>query len=62
MSFERRVKELAEHLLGTVVYQPREVAVAVGFPCLLELRGVVLVARSYAGLRLLGSHMGSAAS
>ena len=56
------VQELAEHLLGMVAYQPREVAVAVGFPCLLELRMVVLVAHSYAGLPLLGSHMGSVAS
>ena len=56
------VKELAEHLVGTVVYQPREVVVAVGFPCLLEFRAVVLVAHSYAGLPWLGSHMVSAAS
>ena len=51
------VKELAEHLVGMVVYQPREVVVAVGFPRLLEFHVVVLVARSYAGLPWLGSHM-----
>ena len=40
-----------------MVYQPREFVVVVGSPCLLELRVVVLDARSYAGLPLLGSHM-----
>ena len=62
MNLERSAKELAEGLVGTVVYQPGEFIVAVGSPCLLELRRVVLDARSYAGLPLLGSHMGSAAS
>ena len=51
------VKVLSEHVVGTVVYQLKEVVVAVGFPCLLEFRVVVLVARSYAGLPWLGSHM-----
>ena len=56
------VKELAEHLVGMVAYQPREVVVPVGFPCLLEFCVVVLVAHSYAGLLWLGSHMVSVAS
>ena len=49
-------------LVGTVVYQPGEFVVVVGSPSPLELHGVVLDACSYAGLPLLGSHMGSAAS
>ena len=57
MKFERKVMVLAEHLLGTVGYQLKNVVVAVRFPCLLELHVVVLVVRSYVGLPSLGSHM-----
>ena len=57
MNFERKVMVLAEHLLGMVGYQLRNVVVAVRFPCLLEFCVVVLVARSYVGLPSLGSHM-----
>ena len=57
MNFERKVMVLAESLLGMVGYQLRKVDVAVRFPCLLEFRVVVLVARSYVGLPSLGSHM-----
>ena len=57
MNFERKVMVLAERLLGMVGYQLRNVVVAVRFLCLLECHVVVLVAHSYVGLPLLGSHM-----
>ena len=49
---------LAEHLLGTVGYQLKDVVVAVGFLSLRELCVVlVLVAHPHVGSPLLGVHM-----